>query len=554
MKSKSISHRMAGTFPAVLFVGFVALALCAFASDLRADDADNVGQPARAIRLAYVDGHVQLARGGQVIAQQAVANTPLMQGMTLTTADDGRAEIQFEDGSVARLSPNSSLTLQVLSGTGSSADAEMDLERGLGYFELQGNGQAGQMRVRFGDAAVTASGFTVLRVRNDTPPGEVAVFSGNAHIERGPSLSLDLHSGESVNFTPSDPSNYILAESIEPDSWDTWNSDRDQALSAAASSQTSAPQSAAGGNAANPAWNDLDASGSWYSVPDQGYVWSPYEASNPGFDPYGNGNWVWEPSFGYVWASGYPWGYMPFQCGAWNYYDAFGWGWAPGFGGCNPWWNMGFYGGPFIGFAPGWYRPILRPRGPHSFPPSGPHGPGPRPIPVIAVHRGTPSMHDSALPSRDRNVAVNINGHTLQALRPMPFRTNDDRAAFLHHQAGNGYALGQPGGNRQVYSMPRSDYTSRQGFNGSQQPGNAVVTQPGRTFTPYPNRGNQPVPGSTRTYTPPAPPARTSGGGSHPSGGNSGGSAAPHAASGGGGYHGGGATTSGAAGGGGGHR
>jgi hypothetical protein len=57
-----------------------------------------------------------------------VENTPLFEGSLVTTGDDGRAEIQFEDGSVVRLSPNSSLTLAVLRGQGSSAEAEIALE------------------------------------------------------------------------------------------------------------------------------------------------------------------------------------------------------------------------------------------------------------------------------------------------------------------------------------------------------------------------------------------------------------------------------------------
>jgi hypothetical protein len=51
-----------------------------------------------------------------LLANPAVVNTPLFEGSLLTTGDDGRAEIQFEDGSVARLSPNSSMTLAVLRG------------------------------------------------------------------------------------------------------------------------------------------------------------------------------------------------------------------------------------------------------------------------------------------------------------------------------------------------------------------------------------------------------------------------------------------------------
>ena len=127
---------------------------------------------------------------------------------------------------------------------------------------------------------------------------------------------------------PPTRANYQLAESIEPDSWDAWNSDRDQALTAEAAAQTGA--SANLGEPQNPAWNDLDANGNWYDVPGQGYVWSPYEAASAAFDPYGYGNWMWTPGYGYLWISGYPWGYMPFQCGAWNYFDGFGWGWAPG--------------------------------------------------------------------------------------------------------------------------------------------------------------------------------------------------------------------------------
>jgi hypothetical protein len=116
------------------------LAALGMATGLRADDA---GPAARAVRLSDVDGQVQISQGKQTLAASAVANTPLFEGTTVTTADDGRAEIQFEDGSVARLSPNSALTLTVLRGAGANGEAEITLNGGLGYFELQGAGQAG---------------------------------------------------------------------------------------------------------------------------------------------------------------------------------------------------------------------------------------------------------------------------------------------------------------------------------------------------------------------------------------------------------------------------
>ncbi len=381
---------------------------------LRADDA---GPAARAVRLSSVDGQVQIAQGKQVIAAAAVANAPLFEGTRVTTADDGRAEIQFEDGSVARLSPNSALTLNVLRGNGASGEAEIEMNGGLGYFEIQGGGQAGAIRVKFGDSIITASGYTVMRVNLDNPPGELAVFSGNAHLERGTAMSVDLHGGESVTLNGSDASHYTLNENIEPDSWDSWNADRDQALNAEASAATGASKNYPNGS--NPAWNDLDANGNWYNVPGQGNIWSPNEASDPGFDPYGNGYWMNSPGYGPMWISGYSWGYLPYQCGMWNWYDDFGWGWAPGFGGCSPWWFGGGYFYPNIGIGFGGYRPPLRPRPPRR--PLGGTG-------LIAVNRRMTGV-TGTLPLRDRTGIVTIAGHAVMPLHPLSPRPQYDRSA-----------------------------------------------------------------------------------------------------------------------------
>ena len=332
-------------------------AVCAVPA-MRADDA---GPAPRAVRLSSVDGQVQISQGGQVVADAAVANAPLFEGSRVATGDEGRAEIQFEDGSMARLSPNSSLTLTVLRGSGSNGEVEITLEGGLGYFELQGGTQSGATRVKFGDCVVTASGYTVIRVGLDTPPGELAVFSGNAHLEHGSAVAVDLHGGESLALSATDASHYTLNETIEPDSWDAWNSDRDQALSAEAADKTGA--SAGMAQSGNPAWNDLDANGNWYNVPGEGQVWSPADASDANWDPYGNGYWMTTPGFGYAWVSGYSWGYLPYQCGLWNWYDNFGWGWAPGAGGCGAlFWGVGYYGGVNVGRGYFGYRPPMRPR------------------------------------------------------------------------------------------------------------------------------------------------------------------------------------------------
>ncbi|MGA2536272.1 MAG: FecR family protein [Terracidiphilus sp.] len=437
-----------------LGVGLLGLAIFAvctqgFAPAALADDADAAAPATRAVRLNSVDGQVQITQGKQVLAASAVANTPLFEGATVTTAEDGRAEIQFEDGSVARLSPSSALTLTVLRGSGANGEAEITLNGGLGYFELQGAGQSGQIKVNFGESEVSPSGFTVLRINLDSPPGELAVFSGNAHLEHGSAVTVDLHGGESVALSATDATHYTLNETIEPDSWDSWNSDRDQVLTSESAAKTGATKDYS--NSSNPAWNDLDANGNWYNVPGQGNIWSPYEASNPGWDPYGQGNWMMSPGYGYTWISASPWGYLPYQCGMWNYYDSFGWGWAPGFGGCNPWWGGGGYFGPNIGIGYGGYRPPLRPR-----PPRRPLSAGT----LIAVSR-KPSGGTSVLPARDRNGVVNIAGHAVVPFHSLSARPQYDHSAsgFVNHTvaANSGVRItgGEPRGAGPTFGVSR---------------------------------------------------------------------------------------------------
>ena len=504
---------------AVLGLASFAVGVVLLTPSLKAEDA---GQTARAVRLSRVDGQVQVSQGNQVIADPALANAPLFEGSHVVTGDDGRAEIQFEDGSVARLSPNSGLTLTVLRGQEGTGEAEIVLESGLGYFELVGTGRPDRFRVRFGDSVVTASGFTVLRINLDNPPGDLAVFSGNAHLERGNALTLDLHGGESVALNRSDLSQYSLAESIEPDSWDTWNADRDQELTSEAAARTGATNNL--NENSNPAWNDLDANGNWYNVPGQGYVWSPYDAANAGWDPYGSGNWMWTPGYGYLWVSNYSWGYMPFQCGAWNYYNDFGWGWAPGMAGCSPWWGLGgIYYGPNIGIGYGGYLPPLRPGPPRH----GPHQPVGRKWiatgvrvgshPVVPVNR-RPSGGAPGLPARDRTTPVVIAGHPVQPLRALPQRPQYDRAP-------SGY-MSRPA---PVYSGARSVGAPGNGPGhgiGSSYPSNS--SRPGNSYAgSYSNGGSHSA----------SPSSHASSGGGY-SGGYSGGSVSH--SSGGGGFSGGG--------------
>jgi len=531
---------------------------------IKADDAPQ--GTSGAARLSSVEGKVRISQGTQVLADPALVNAPLFSGSRVETGDDGKAEVQFDDGSVVRLAPGSALMLTNINPQGSA----VVLEGGLGYFELPAGGQSAPLHIAFADSSVTATGFTVIRVKLDNPPGEVAVFSGNAHLDRGNSASVDLHGGESVALGASDPSQNNVADSIEPDSWDSWNSDRDQALNAEAAAQTGAAANVAGN--ATPAWNDLDANGQWYNVPNQGYVWSPDEASDASFDPYGNGSWMATPGYGYIFVSGYPWGYLPYQCGNWNFYDGFGWGWAPGMGmgGCRPWWGTGGgYRGLNIGNAPRGYRPI-----PHPIQ-RGPIGGG-RFVASIVPGGRSGFVANGGLPARNHYAPVQIAGSTVMPLRPQPTqqRYQSSPSGFVYHSAGGyqgaNYDRGpsnnertSPGGRVGYVPAPANTYTAVPNVPRS----SAVGGQPGPGNPGSNANFGAPVPGvppggrvgkppdahqswsdqrqtinqaPTRTYSPPPAPPRPSGGGGGGNFGGGGGGARPSGGGGGGNFGGGG--------------
>lgn len=385
-------YRIGGAFAAItLFWG-----LSAFAQDQTVPppppDSQQASQPAqqqppeasniRAVRLSDVEGHVQVFNGEDTAFNQALQNMPAVEGMRFVTGEDGRLEIQFEDGSVARVTPNSSVTLsQLKRSPDGSTLTTIDANAGLTYYEL--NGRAGQYSVRFGPNSVTPIDSAIFRINLDGNPADLAVTHGTVHVSDGQSLALDVQTNHSIHFDTQNPGQYQQVPSVGADTWDQWNSDRDQALATLEENATTARAST--GNPDDPGWDDLDYYGDWYNVPGYGMGWSPSGVGSD-WDPFGVGAWGYYSGVGYAWISAYSWGWWPYHCGAWNWFGSFGWMWFPG--------NCGFgaLGAGWYPYAAVWhyppnYKPPFRPQTPpvHGLPP---HGHPPRPEPLVAVNRG----------------------------------------------------------------------------------------------------------------------------------------------------------------------
>src|SRR5208283_4619628 len=69
----------------------------------------------RIVRLSDVQGTVQIDKNSGLGFENAFLNMPVTQGSQLRTGANGRAEVEFEDGSSMRLTPNTTVEFSTLS-------------------------------------------------------------------------------------------------------------------------------------------------------------------------------------------------------------------------------------------------------------------------------------------------------------------------------------------------------------------------------------------------------------------------------------------------------
>lgn len=377
-------------------------------------------KPFRAARLTSIEGQVRVEQANSTANSAAVVNMPLIEGTVISSGADGQAEIEFEDGSLARITPNSGISLVNLSVDSSGTyQTRIAVLGGLSYFELRA-GTKYMYSVDAGGDAISPIENATVRVNFDEAPAAIAVLDGSVHVAAAGGANADANAGQTLrNEAGAQGGVYTIKQAIAPESWDRWNQDRDEAAAGEENSQTDVRDKFAGSQGYG--WSDLDASGSWYDVPGHGQVWQPDVAApaegaeadaelasqDPGdgssFDPYGYGSWAWTPA-GYSWASGYAWGWLPYRCGQWAFYDGFGWGWSPspfcgvyGFGGYG-------YGGFNFGHLPGGYRRPHRPI------------PGPGPIHPILRGKGGPAPVE---PMHKAGAERVIAGNTVRAIEPV---------------------------------------------------------------------------------------------------------------------------------------
>jgi hypothetical protein len=408
--------RKTGLLLAMIFALVFSLAPLSRAQDYQNDDGHD--SQARIVRISYVEGSVRLDSGQGY--ESATMNVPLMERDWLQTGSDGWAEVQFEDGSLVRLAPDTVIAFTQLARASSGATlTTVDLDQGEAEFKVaQHNDGEFNVTVKKNTIALTRSSSFRVTSTNANPL-EVAVWKGEVGVsdtDNGGEVAVKQN--ETFVLDPNDVARYALDKGVDADDLDQWSTQRDDALSTYASSSGRYIQSPY-----QYGTSDLNYYGQYYDVPGYGEVWQP---NNVGYnwDPFSNGYWSYSPGFGYTWVSAYPWGWMPYRYGRWVFVNGRGWCWAPG----------------------GWSRWYSRPRLVNA--PPGFHAPRP-PADKRIVDRNPGRNHHEPPPVSS--------GPVRRSTGPVGGRVGD--------RDGDEHALGRSGGDRDrhVYTnddvarVPRTD-------------------------------------------------------------------------------------------------
>ena len=278
----------------------------------------------RIVRLSNVQGKVQMDRATGQNFERAFLNMPVIEGSKLRTGSDGRAEVEFEDGSVLRIVPDSEVDFTTLSlGDDGQKLSTVKLVDGTAYVNMRAK-KGDRLTLDFGRESVTLSESAHLRVNMSDVDATLAVFDGDVHVT-GPSGDVEVAKKHSVSFDLDKNDKYAEKKNIEKEPYDQWDTQQSQYHDTYASNRTYDP-----GSPYAYGLSDLNYYGNYTLIPGYGWGWQPF-FMDAAWSPFMDGAWAWYPGFGYTWVSAYPWGWLPYMYGNWAFAPGYGWFWTPGY-------------------------------------------------------------------------------------------------------------------------------------------------------------------------------------------------------------------------------
>ena len=295
----------------------------------------------RLARLSYIEGNVSYQHAADVDWSAASVNLPLEPGDRIYTGYDGRAEIEFDDGSIFRLARNTDIEIL-------SLKEELIQVRILVGLSTLMVGSDTDFEIDTPVAAFTALRKGTYRLGVDEDGDSDAVVRKGELEAANDNFSRRIQSGEMVRIAMNDTDNPEYSRYDKRDEWDEWNDRRNADMNAYAGRRYLPDNVYIGAN-------DLQRHGRWINVDSYGLAWVPYGV-DASWAPYSEGRWCYRPFYGWTWVSYEPWGWLPYHYGRWYRSSMYGWCWLPGPSFAFNFWSpalVTFYSGPsWISWCP----------------------------------------------------------------------------------------------------------------------------------------------------------------------------------------------------------
>lgn len=273
---------------------------------------------ARIVRLSDVQGSVQIDKNLGAGYESAFVNLPITQGTQVRTGERGRAEVEFEDGSSLRLTPNTTVEFSKLALSDSGKRlSSIHLVEGMAYVNWMGKDE---LAVDFSREKLAVDHAAHFRLDASAQTANLAVFKGDVDVE-GPNGKLSVEKKKNASFDVADNDKSNLTNKIQEEPLDSWDKEAGSYHDQYAKNNSNSPY--------GYGLADLNYYGAYSNVPGYGMMWQPY-FTGAGWDPFMDGAWGFYPGYGYMFASAYPWGWLPYRYGTWAFVPGFGWGWQPG--------------------------------------------------------------------------------------------------------------------------------------------------------------------------------------------------------------------------------
>ena len=233
------------------------------------------------VRLTYVEGDVRLSTGGGTkgaVGQawvQAQAGVPMEPGFNLATGI-GRAEIEFEDGSLLYLADNSALLFEQLIVNGDAPLTVLELLSGTATIDARPltNGSFRLETPGDDSVIVTSPEEAFLRVASFLDGMTVTLERDTTATHNGQNKT-ELVAGQTLTYKGPDLVSVTKAADVKgPDEWDQWVNAR---LNARQATMTEALK-ASGLSEPIPGLEELYQSGNFFPCAPYGTCWQPNES------------------------------------------------------------------------------------------------------------------------------------------------------------------------------------------------------------------------------------------------------------------------------------